>query len=280
MLLTETYRRLGTDTARPSVPPFVTLGTLTDNLSRKPVVADHATAAGFALLKEEKYSDGIAAIRAEERSRGKTSDDSPLDHFARGQRDEAQNRVADARREYQAALAGTVAGRSVLLVGIARLAQVDGDLDGAIEAYTQAARLNPNDPNIHKELAGTYAADGRADEAFCELLAALFIDPHDARAHAAIGQLYLDAGRDAEAVTAFGRALELRPDGYETRYALATAFTRLGKTAEAAREFELFERVRREKLEERRRGLPREAQPDEREEDALRTRASNQGSGR
>jgi tetratricopeptide (TPR) repeat protein len=280
MLLTETYRRFGTDTAQPSVSPFVALGALTDNLSRKPAVADHATAAGFALLKEEKYSDGITAILASDRSPAKTSDDSPLDHFARGQRDEAQNRVADARREYQDALAGTVAGRSVLLVGIGRLAQVEGDLDGAIEAYTRAARFNPNDPNIRKELASAYAAGGRADDAFCELIAALLIDPRDARAHAGIGQLYLDAERDAEAVTAFSRALELKPDGYETRYALATAFTRLGKTAEAAREFEQFERVRREKLEERRRGQSREAQPDEREEDALRTRASNQGSDR
>jgi tetratricopeptide (TPR) repeat protein len=278
--LTDTYWRLGTDAARPSAPPFVTLGALTDNLSRKPAVADHATAAGFALLKEEKYSDGIAALRAADRSRRKTSDDSPLDRFARGQRDEAQNRVADARREYQDALAGTVAGRSVLLVGIGRLAQVEGDLDGAIEAYTQAARFNPNDPNIRKELASAYTADGRADDAFCELMAALFIDPRDARAHSAIGQVYLDAGRDAEAVTAFSRALELKPDGYETRYALATAYTRLGKTAEAAREFDLFERVRREKLEERRRGQSREAQPNDREEDALRTRVSNQDGGR
>jgi tetratricopeptide (TPR) repeat protein len=278
-LLTDTYRRLGPDTARPAAPPFVTLGALTDNLSRKPAVADHATAAAFALIKAEKYGDGIAAIGAADRSRAEATADSPLDHFARGQRDEAQNRVADARREYQAALAGTVVGRSVLLVGIARLAQVEGDLDGAIEAFAQAARLNPNDPNIHKELASAYAADGQADDAFCELMAALFIDPRDARAHAAIGQLYLDGGRDAEAVTAFGRALELRPDGYETRYALATAFTRLGKTAEAAREFDLFERVRLEKLEERRRGQ-REVQPDQREEDALRTRVSNPGGGR
>src|SRR5262245_15906749 len=85
MLLTETYRRLGTDTVRPTAPPFVTLGALTDNLSRKPAVADHATAAGFALLKEEKYREGIATIRAEDRSSRTAGDDSPLDHFARGQ---------------------------------------------------------------------------------------------------------------------------------------------------------------------------------------------------
>ncbi len=108
-------------------------------------------------------------------------------------------------------------------------------------------------------------------------MAALLIDPRDAQAHAAIGQLYIDTGRDEEAVTAFTRALELAPDRYETRYALATAFTRLGNTADAARQFEIFERVRREKLEERRRGIAREAEQQERQDDAIRSRVPDQG---
>ena len=107
-------------------------------------------------------------------------------------------------------------------------------------------------------------------------MAALIIDPRDAQAHAAVGQLYLDAGRDEEAVAAFNRALEVKPDRYETRYALATAFTRLGRTADAAREFELFERVRREKLDARRRDIAREVEQDE-QEDVLRKRAPDQG---
>ena len=48
-LLTDTYRRLGS-AARPAAAPFVTLGIIADNLSRTPVVADDATAEGFALL--------------------------------------------------------------------------------------------------------------------------------------------------------------------------------------------------------------------------------------
>src|SRR6185369_1142542 len=129
----------------------------------------------------------------------------------RGQRDELQNRVADARREYQTALAGALVGRSVLLVAIARLALVDGDLPAAIDAFARAAELNPNDPNIHKELATVLVAAGRADDGFCELMAALLINRRDAQAHAGIGQLYLDSGRAAEAVMAFNRALELMP---------------------------------------------------------------------
>src|SRR5438093_9824351 len=160
--LTDTYRAF--DITRPAAAPFVTLGVISDNLSRTPVVADDATVDGFALLRASKYGDAVAALqRAGHATRQKT-EDSPLAHFVRGQRDEAQNRVADARREYQAALAGALVGRSVLFVGIARLAQVDGDLAAAIDAFGQAVQLNPNDPNIHKELAIAHAAEGRADD--------------------------------------------------------------------------------------------------------------------
>ena len=266
-ILTDTYQRLAAAAARPAAAPFVTLGVIADNLTRAPVVADHPAAEGFALLAAERYSDGVAALERADRAKTEAAGDSPILHLARGQRDEAGNRVAAARREYRAALAGALVGRSTILVAIARLEQVEGNLDGAIEAYTRAARLNPNDPNIHKELAAAYAAGGQHGEAFCELMAAVLIDPRDAQAHAAIGQVYLDSGRNDEAVTAFNRALELKPDQYETRYALATAFTRLGRSTDAAREFDLFERVRREKLDERRRDIARDVEREERRQE-------------
>jgi tetratricopeptide (TPR) repeat protein len=261
-MLADVYRDLGADRGQTPSPPFITLGVIPDDLSRAPLVADNATARGFALLREEKYSDAVAALKGAE-SRGKP-EDSPLAHFARGQQDEAMNRVAEARREYQAALAGTLAGRSVLFVAIGRLLQVEGDAAGAIDAFGQAVRLNPNDPTVHKELAGAYAAENRADEAFCELMAALLIDRRDAQAHASIGQLYLDTGRNADAVKAFSRALELRPDGYEVRYSLATALTRLGNAGEATRQLEIYDRLRREALEKRRRDIANEVQEEER----------------
>jgi len=260
-VLTETYR-MGLD-ARPAAAPFLTLGAIVDTLSRVPVVADETTADGFALLNTHHYGEAVAALKRAERVHGRPAGDSPLAHFVRGQRDELQNRVADARREYQTALAGALVGRSVLLVAIARLALVDGDLPAAIDAFARAAELNPNDPNIHKELATVLVAAGRADDGFCELMAALLINRRDAQAHAGIGQLYLDSGRAAEAVMAFNRALELMPDRYETRYALATALARLGHTDEAARQLDLFDRARRETLDRRRRDLATEVGPDD-----------------
>jgi tetratricopeptide (TPR) repeat protein len=263
-LLTDTYRRLDAAAARPAAAPFVLLGVITDNLSRTPIVADHAAAEGFALLAAENYSSGVAALERADRASPVNTEDSPVAHFARAQRAEVENRVADARREYQAALAGALAGRSTLLVAIARLEQVEGHLDSAIAALTQAVRLNPNDPDTRRELADAYFAQGRTDDAFCELMAAVLIDPRDAQVHAAIGQVYLDTGRNEEAVTAFNRALALKPERYETRYALATAFTRLGRSTDAAREFDLFEHARRQKLDDRRRDIAREVEQGER----------------
>jgi tetratricopeptide (TPR) repeat protein len=272
--LTDAYRQLRLDAGRLAAAPFITLEAIPDTLSSAPVIADDATAAAFALLRERNYGDAASALRRTGQLPARKTADSPLTHFAQGQRDEAQNRVPEARRAYQAALAGALVGRTVLSVAIARLAMVDGDVAGAIDAFTQAVQLNPNDPNVHKELAGAYAAQGRTDDAFGELMAALLIDARDGQAHAAIGQLYLDAGHDEEAVNAFNRALELTPDRYETRYALATALTRLGRAAEAAREFDLFEHVRRQKLDERRHDIASEV---DREETLSRGRPDTRG---
>jgi tetratricopeptide (TPR) repeat protein len=276
-MLTETYRRMAPGASRPDAAPFLLLDVITDDLSRAPVAADEATAEGFAFLSAGRYEEGAAALERTARAKPVESGNSARAHLARGQREEAEGRVASARREYQAALTGVLIGRSIVLVGIGRLSQVEGDTAGAIEAFARAARLDPNNANLRRELAGAYAAGGREDDAFGELIAALLIDSRDGQAHVSIGQLDLDAGRNAEAVTAFNRALEAMPDRYETRYALATAYTRLGRTADAAREFELFERARREKLEERRRDIAREVEQQQRRDESPGTPVPNPG---
>jgi len=252
-LLTDTYQHLA-DIARPGAPrltaaPFAALNAIPDELLRTPAAAGSpgsTVAAGFALLAANKYDEAVTAFRR--------SGEATADRDAGGD---------SARRDERAALVRTLAGRNPAVIGVSRLAQIEGDPAAAIEALTQSLRFTPNDPNIHKELASVYSAQGRADDAFCELMAALLIDRRDAGAHSAIGQLYLDSGRDAEAVVAFNRALELMPGYYETRYALATAHTRLGHAAEAARQLDLFERARREALEQSRRDFASEAEKEE-----------------
>lgn len=235
-------------TSPPARPPFAVLGALSD--TQTPVVGDTRTGPGFALIAAGRYSDAIASLSTAGDLTLPT--DGALAHFIQAQMDEKENRVSEARQGYTAALAGALTGRSVIYVAIGRLAQVEGDVAAAVEAFAQAARLNPNEALIRQELAIALAASGRVDEAFAELVAGLLVNPANGSLHAAVGQLRLDDNQPAEAISAFTRALELSPERYEVRYALAIALKRLGRNEEAAAQLELFERTRQQMLERRR----------------------------
>ena len=272
-LLTETYRRGGFARTRPTLPPFVVLDAIPDNLSQTPVVGDSTTAEAFELVTQARFAEAIAALRRPPAASSRSDAESPRQHFLRAQQDERAGEIASARLHYQQALAGTLLGRSAMHVAIARLAQVEGDGAAAVDALTSAVRISSNDPYLHKELAAAHASEGRIDEAFCELVAVLLLDPGDAHAHGIIGQLFLDAERHRDAVLAFTRALELKPDAFEARYGLATALARLGDAAESARQLEQFERARRQAQEQRRRDVASDVEPQE----APRTRPNQDG---
>lgn len=168
---------------------------------------------------------------------------------------ERVNRFADARQEIEQVAAAAVSGESQLHAAVGRFAAGAADAPGAIDAFARAVRADPNDPAMHKFLAGALLQQDRADEAFAEFVAALLIDPGDAEAHAGIGQIYLHASRDAHAVDALRRATDLAPAHSETRYALASALERLGRTQEAAPHFARVEQAQRQMLADRRRTL-------------------------
>ena len=276
-LLVEIYRTrvlAGQDTGN-TTSAFIVPDVLLDNLVRTPVMADDAvTTKAFEALTARRFDEAIAALssdgtRAVSGKPGGRDSVFASEHLARARKFEAENRVTDARPEYEAAFAGTLFGRAWLAVGIARAAQVDGDVDAAVAAFTRATRVDPNNALVHEELATAYIAAGQFDDAFCEAVAALMIDPRDGQAHAIVGQLRLNQGRDADAIAAFTRALALSPDRYETRYALAQALKRAGREADAARELERFDAARRAALEKRRRGIESQSQQEEAEHERL-----------
>lgn len=261
-VLRNALRRILSGDTRPGDASFPVLDLLPDTLSTTPLVGDAELAAVFALLAEGDF-DSAVSTPAGSPAPSRADDDSPRAHFVRGRTGETEGRLAEARRAYTIALSGTLAGRHVLYAGIGRLAQVDGELDAAIEAFDQAVRLNPNTPITHRELADAYSAAGRVDDAFAELMAALLVDPADADALAAIGQLFLDDDRAGDALPVLSRAVELKPDRLQTHYALAMALSRTGRAAEAARQFEQFHRLSRQSLETRRRQVTGQAGPSE-----------------
>ena len=244
------YERLLSADEQPRPLSIAAVDIIPDTFSAAPLVGSAATAEAFAHVAEARYDDALAALRREAPA-GEPS----LARLARAQEYEKANRVREARREYEAAIAGTLSGRSLLYLGIGRLAQVEGDFAGAIDAFRHAVQLNPNDVNLHRELAFAYAGQGAVDAAFHELVAALLLNPRDAKTFADIGRLFLDGGQDAAALPPLRRALALAPGLYETRYAIATSLTRLGRTDDAARELAAFERAQREMLDRQRQDL-------------------------
>jgi tetratricopeptide (TPR) repeat protein len=173
---------------------------------------------------------------------------------------DGRQRVADARRQYEAVLPVALAGRGQLYSAIGRLAHVQGDFAGALEAYRRRAQVSPRDPAAHRDLGRMFLDFDRSEEALTQYGAALSLDPRDAESHAAIGRIHLDAGHPAEAIPALRRALDLRPDYYEARYALAIALKQSGHAEEAARELQLFERAQRKAIDDRRRTIAEEVQ--------------------
>jgi tetratricopeptide (TPR) repeat protein len=235
---------------RTRAAPFLTVDLVPDTFSPTPIAGERRLHRLFGKLAAGRLDEAAAAL-----SDGNpiSEDDSALGRIARGRTAEREGRLLEARRDYTAALEGTLAGRHALHVGIARLAQVEGDLDGAIDAFEHAVRLSPNDPVLHREFAAALVAAGTFEDAFAELVAALLITPDEADVLAAVGQMFLDADRAEDAIAPLRRALAVKPDRHATHYALAIALSRAGRSEEAAREFERFERLNRQALEDRRR---------------------------
>jgi tetratricopeptide (TPR) repeat protein len=173
---------------------------------------------------------------------------------------DTQKRVTEARREYEALLPVALAGRGQLYAAIGRLARVQGDFAGALDAFRRRVQLSPRNAAAHMDLARILLDHDRSEEALTEYAAALAIDPRDGETHAVIGQIHLDAGRPQEAIPALRRALELMPQQHETRYALAIALKQAGRAEKTTRELQLFERSSKTSVDDRRRTIASDVQ--------------------
>jgi tetratricopeptide (TPR) repeat protein len=101
--------------------------------------------------------------------------DRPEAHFNLGVTLEQQGRDAEARAEYQRALAGRPLKQAAVNLGV--LLEKAGDLPGAKAAYDAAARDYPDDAVSRERLAALYRRSGQLDEAWLQAREALLRDP-------------------------------------------------------------------------------------------------------
>jgi tetratricopeptide (TPR) repeat protein len=107
-----------------------------------------------------------------------------------------------------------------------------GDLEGALHAYQEAARLHP-DPSYFLTLGKTLAKSANSsksdrDGAIAAYERALALDPSYAEVHLELGRLFVQMKNLEKARTQLERALELEPDFYEADYLLGRLFYQMG----------------------------------------------------
>ena len=111
-----------------------------------------------------------------------------------------------------------------------------GDLPGAIQHYTIAARLKPNDIVCLYRLGYVTLANGDPNGAIPPLQSAVRQYSGYAEAQATLGVALARAGRSAEAVAPLQAALIAHPRDLPTRYILAVVLGNLHRDTEAETE--------------------------------------------
>lgn len=88
----------------------------------------------------------------------------------------------------------------------------DGVFDKAIELYEKALQINPNDADVHLNLAKTYSYSNRYREAIPHLEAYIKVRPDDIENMTLLGECYKKSGMFSKSMEYFNRALSIEPN--------------------------------------------------------------------
>jgi tetratricopeptide (TPR) repeat protein len=120
------------------------------------------------------------------------------------------------------------------------------DRDAALQAYTEALRLQPSDPLTHLAVGQFYLERGDSDRAAEHLVSALEIDPTLRAAYPLLGRAYRQSGNSLSAVSVFKKALATDPSDQESRYTLGQTLLAMGQAAEGRQELDKYEAIRQQ----------------------------------
>ena len=99
-------------------------------------------------------------------------------------------------------------------------------LDKALEAYSKAIALKPENPAYHNNYALTLAKAKKFDEAQAELNKAAQLDPQQAgRYYYNLGAVLVNGGQAAQAEVAFKKSIEANPEYADAQFQYASALS-------------------------------------------------------
>jgi tetratricopeptide (TPR) repeat protein len=142
--------------------------------------------------------------------------DAPEAHYNLGVTLERQGRDAEARAEYQKAMAGKPLKQAAANLGV--LIEKSGDLRGAQAAYDTASRDFPDDAVSRERLAALYLQTGQFDEAWHQAREALLRDPTSVGARKTMVRVALARGDLDLARLVALRLQKSAPDDAEVAY--------------------------------------------------------------
>jgi tetratricopeptide (TPR) repeat protein len=145
---------------------------------------------------------------------------------------ERQGRDAEARAEYQTALAGKPLRQASVNLGV--LLERAGDQRGAQAAYDAVARAHPEDSVSRERLASLYAQSGQLDEAWHQAREALLRDPTSTSARKTMVRVALARGDLDLARLVALRLQKSAPDDAEVAWLSGQLLSRQGDDAAAA----------------------------------------------
>lgn len=99
-----------------------------------------------------------------------------------------------------------------------------GNMEKAMEVFSQAAELYPENTDIQSQLLNLYVQTGQADQAMVEYQEAVDQDPNNEVLLYNYGSLLLEAERFDDAIHYLGRAVEASPDYANAYYNLGAAY--------------------------------------------------------
>jgi tetratricopeptide (TPR) repeat protein len=142
--------------------------------------------------------------------------DAAIDAFQKGvEMDPNQNVIWANLADAYVGQAGTKTG-----------ADQQAPLDKAVEAYSKAIALKPDNPAYHNNYALTLAKAKKFDEAQAELNKAAQLDPAQAgRYYYNLGAVFVNNGQAAQAEVAFKKSIDTNPDYADAQFQYATALS-------------------------------------------------------
>lgn len=126
------------------------------------------------------------------------------------------------------------------IMGLAAIAEREGDLEEAVRLWQQAIQLRPNSAAAHSNLATTFLRLGCHREAIASLKLAVRIEARRATIHHALGVAYALAGQQSKAVRSLRMALALNPRMADGVQSLAAVLLSQGRALEAVEALEVY----------------------------------------